>query len=632
MHSFITRNNLLSPQSLDSLGDVTPWEGPYGLLADIFTRFQDMKKFASEIHTETHLVKPLLKILGYTYESKPKFFEDQIKGPDVALFADEAEMVKSAGTWGTEEYYEKILAFLLLKRYGRPLTEGVSGFYLDFENRIPLYQTYYLLKKTRTPWGILTNGKNWIVLQRPVHLEMRLLEIDLESYLADNDLDVFRVFFNIFSCHGLKNVIPQLMEKERIDLISSLQSQRKAFQTSLRGLKKKADIYSKAIQIHNTFVSGQSFPVTEPFLGGKVDDVTGVPGVSPSHGAGETPQICSYLFFRRDVAGDIDLQKMLNHGIQRITTKDELLSQRILTMTPGFGGGPTQLVDNIAYLSFLLPYKDKNTFIAEWENEKRLKQYIVDRMLFGIERSPFSLDILSASIKERYGSDSANFKLGNPLIGMSISDLLGRFDGKNQTGLFDRNPADVIQEFQKKYELHRSLSEKIKEDAVVKKELTRELTITGMRIRDILDAMTATYFNKKVDNRKIQDMLASLNADESVWQRIRSKDWFVETKDLSRKHGFFHMEIEYPFLLTRGFDLIICQPDMNYLWEDEFPLGEALQAYIKRGMPYLKPDGLFTVILSRDRGDDVLARLQGSKRYRVLKQDTMFLLTRIQTH
>ena len=71
---------------------------------------------------------------------------------------------------------------------------------------------------------------------------------------------------------------------------------------------------------------------------------------------------------------------------------------------------------------------------------------------------------------------------------------------------------------------------------------------------------------------------------------------------------------------------------MNYLWEDEFPLGEALQAYIKRGMPYLKPDGLFTVILSRDRGDDVLARLQGSKRYRVLKQDTMFLLTRIQTH
>ena len=45
-------------------------------LLEILTKFQDIKKFASEIHTETHLIKPILKILGYAYESKPKFFEE----------------------------------------------------------------------------------------------------------------------------------------------------------------------------------------------------------------------------------------------------------------------------------------------------------------------------------------------------------------------------------------------------------------------------------------------------------------------------------------------------------------------------------------------------------------------------
>jgi hypothetical protein len=77
------------------------------------------------------------------------------------------ERVKNSSLWGTQEYYFNTLGILLLKRYGRNLEEGISGFYLEFENRIPIYQTMYLLKKTKTSWGILTDGKHWILIKKP---------------------------------------------------------------------------------------------------------------------------------------------------------------------------------------------------------------------------------------------------------------------------------------------------------------------------------------------------------------------------------------------------------------------------------------------------------------------------------
>ena len=91
MHSFITRNTLLSPAGLNTIFLMHQEDGICASLQEVLVKFQDIKKFASEIHTETHLVKPMLKLLGYAYESKPKFFEEQIKGPDAALFANDEE-------------------------------------------------------------------------------------------------------------------------------------------------------------------------------------------------------------------------------------------------------------------------------------------------------------------------------------------------------------------------------------------------------------------------------------------------------------------------------------------------------------------------------------------------------------
>jgi hypothetical protein len=86
MQQLILQNTLFTPSGIDTLSSMPIESDVYPSLVELLTKFQDIKKFASEIHTEIHLVKPMLKMLGFTYESKPKFFENHVKDPDVALF------------------------------------------------------------------------------------------------------------------------------------------------------------------------------------------------------------------------------------------------------------------------------------------------------------------------------------------------------------------------------------------------------------------------------------------------------------------------------------------------------------------------------------------------------------------
>jgi hypothetical protein len=82
----IARNTLVSRAGLNKILLMPHEEELYASLQDILVKFQEIKTFASEIHTETHLIKPMLKLLGYAYESKPKFFEEQIRVPMLPSF------------------------------------------------------------------------------------------------------------------------------------------------------------------------------------------------------------------------------------------------------------------------------------------------------------------------------------------------------------------------------------------------------------------------------------------------------------------------------------------------------------------------------------------------------------------
>jgi len=630
MQKAIVRNSLISRRGLQQLLTLPEEDLVYVSLLEILAKFQDIKQFASEIHTEIHLIKPVLKMLGYAYESKPKYFDDAIKGPDVALFATETQRDRTSPLWGTPEYYENTLGVLLLKRFGRNLEEGVSGFYLAFENRIPLYQLFYFLKNTKTPWGILTNGKQWMLMKKPLAYETRVFSIDLEEAIETNDRDALHLFCKIFSLNGLSKTLVELHEGERQSLIGRLKEKKASLRNAIAGFKRKTDVFPRIVGGLSDLFAEDVFTTTKNYLSD--NNVWVAKRTTPADTVDDfnLADISSYLLNKKGATPSIDLEKILFGTKPGHMAKDDLLSLKILDMTPGFGNITSDLVDGIAYFSFILPYRDKSTFTAKWEDEKTLKPYILQKLLYGIEKSHVAFDILQYAMKGRYGTDAVNHRFGNPLIGMSLADIVPHVDTKNQMGLFSKNPLDILADIRKMYRHYFSLSEKIREDMAIREELAESLAVYCGRIRDVMDLITATYFSKAVDERRIHETLVMLGSEGDSWNSLTSRDWFAEARRIARRNGFFHLEIEFPFLVDGAFDYIFVQPSLTHIWEDPFPLPEVTKAYIKRGMTYLKPEGTMVMIL--EHPDEELSReLARSKRYDTQAEGNMVLLRKKRT-
>jgi len=627
MYLMIARNTLISRAGLNKILLARRQEEACASLQKILLKFQEIKTFASEIHTETHLIRPMLKLLGYAYESKPKFFEEQIKGPDVALFTSEENRVKNSSLWGTKEYYSNTLGILLLKRYGRNLEEGISGFFLEFENRIPIYQTLYLLKKTRTPWGMLTDGKYWILIRRPASYEIRLIGIDLEKALLETSNETLQLFYNIFSLQGLATTLPEIIEDERTDLIDILKKKKTYVLNSIEGLRKKTDIFPRVIGTYRELYPGTRLSATEAYL--EENNVTWEKSHYPQPdniSDYNVSDIAAYLFNRRGYRTGLDLEDIFLKDRTGRPTKEHILSLKILDMTPGFGNIAAELVEGIAYLSIILPYRERNTFITEWENEISLKRYIVNHILFGIEKSHFAYDVFHSMMKDRFKTEAENCKFGNPLIGMSINDIPRYYDAKSQMGLFSKNPSDILKAFRETFRHYFSLSEKIKEDMKIREELDVILKRQTERIRDVMDIITSTYFSKAADNRKINDALSNLGSDNSAWGKLTSQDWFITSKNIAKRNGFFHFELEFPFLLSDAFDFIFVQPGLQHIWEEGFPVAEITKAYIKRGMPYLKNEGTMVIIPEHNHEENLIRELSQSKKYEAEIKKGLLLL------
>jgi hypothetical protein len=625
MHRSIVRNSLLSPVYLEKLLAFPREDAAYAALTAILAPFHQTKAFASEIQTETQLVRPMLKILGYSVEPKPKFFEDNVKGPDFALFCSEEDRLVNSKRWGTKEFYRNAAAVLSVKRYGRNLGEGISGFYLDFENRIPVYQTFYLVKKAETPWGILTNGKNWILLRRPRTFEKRLIELDLGTEDGTPDQGVLHLLYHLFSCEGLARGLPALLEEERTSVIGFLKEKKAAITTALDNVYKKVEVYPRLLPLCNELFPEWRLPLTEAYL--KERDA--LPPVKVKPGPGEVnpydaSDIFTYLLTRKEQV-TLDVEEIIQEGAKDALTKESMFALRILDMTPGCGAAVSALLEGLIYLAFALPYRERNTFIAEWENEQTLNRYILDNVLYGVEKSHVALDILQNNVRSRFSEEARHYRFGDVLLGMSLADLAGRSDGKEQIDLFSKPPVRAIEEFRNLYRVYFSLSDRIKEDIEIKRELQIKLNRYAERLRDILDLTTAAFFTKKADDKKIKELLYALDSDEQWWQGMRRHEWFASSKELAWRHGFFHMEIEFPILLNDAFDLIVIQPWLAYVWEEKVPVLEVAKAYIKRAAAYLKPEGKI-VLVTGDGTGKLAEELIKSKKYQVSPKGTCILL------
>jgi hypothetical protein len=615
MPPVLVRNTLLSPPFLERISGLPRDEETCDSLVDVVTSFQEMKAFASEAHTELHLVKPILKTLGFAFESKPKFFEEQIKNPDFALFRSEPDRLGASSRWGTKAYYENVLGLLMVKRYGRNLEEGIGGFFLDFENRIPLFQSLYVTKRSGVPWGILTNGKTWVLLRRPLAFEKSIVEVDLEDAVSRNDRETLGTFSRIFSSNGLTEALPALLEEERDGLIALLQNRKASLSHSLPPGSSPADVKRVTGAFYEQMFAAPDSPTSPSET--VSTDATGSPGQKGAIPVKAFDQcdILNYLLNRGTEGDTPDLERVLLEAAGEYSTKEKLLSLKILDMTPGFGVVATRLTEAIAYLSLQLSYAERHSFVAEWENDRQLHKFILDHMLYGVEKNDFSLATLQRGLHFRFGCSAPNYRPGNPLLGMSMTEVQGLVDGKDQTGLFLRHPREVMAELRDMSRLYFSLCDRIKEDAAMKAELEISLRTYRRRMKDIMDLLTASFFSTAIENRRIKGLLNNLDADEAVWESARGAGWFHEAKEIAANHVFFHMEIEFPFLLNERFNLIVIQPALQYLWEKPVPVDEAAKAYIKRAMTFLAEEG--RIVLIGRLGNEAIGALKKSKRYTV---------------
>lgn len=595
----LVKNTLLSAPFLARISSLPTSSEQAASLANIVRDFGAMKGFAGEIQTELHLVKPILKILGYAFESKPKFFEDHIKGADFALFESEEKRAKSTRLWGTKAYYENVLALLQVKRYGRNLEEGICGFYLEFENRMPLYQSIYLSKKAETPWGILTNGKNWLLLKRPAVFEKRIIEVDLEAAVSNGDERMLQLFCHIFSSVGLTTLVPDLLDEERTSAIALLKGKKFAVARALQdSTHSRSELLAASTRLYNEL---------EPY-----QDVLETGGSTMPLKPYDQSDIFSYIFTAGTEAVP-SFEQIILEAVKIEPTKEQLLSLKILDMTPGFGNVAVKLVETLTYLSFLLPYKEKHTFVAEWEHERLLNRFITSNVVYGVEKYEVSLNVLQNGLLARFNSPGVNYRLGNPLLGVSLNEVHGPIDEKKEAGLFSTGPADAITEFRDTYRLFSSLSDRIKEDAVLKRQLEEKLRTYQERFRDVMNIITAAYFDHALENKKTRELLYYMDGDEAMWDAARKNAWFSRCQEIAHKKLFFHMEVEFPFLLNNRFDLIVIQPAIHYLWEDTLPPNELTKAYIKRAITYLKQTG--KLILVGTEPDEMVADLKRSRKY-----------------
>jgi hypothetical protein len=211
---------------------------------------------------------------------------------------------------------------------------------------------------------------------------------------------------------------------------------------------------------------------------------------------------------------------------------------------------------------------------------------------------------------------------------MSFNDLESLSDTKSQTGLFSKHPREVIADLREMLRRYFALSDRIKEDVALKTEMRATIILWTSRIREIMDLLTASYFDATLETKKIKEMLYLLDGDELSWEVMRKTEWFHRAMNIAQRKAFFHLEIEFPFLMNGRFDVVVVQPNLSFLWEQEIPEAEAMKAYIKRAMGFLTPTG--KVLLLGHHADEVLTDIKKSRRYAIEVKEEVIIVRRRQ--
>ena len=193
----------------DGIRTTAEWEAAASKLGDFrhdlactheqFTSLQH----PNEAVTEQDLIRPVLKLLGWTDYLPQQGAAGNEDVPDHLLFADAASKARATARSNSEDRYLDALLVEESKRLGLPL---------DHQNRsdgarsssphgqmLRYLSTAEIASEGRIRWGILTNGRVWRLYDRRARPRAGgFFEADLSELLAPGNEDGLRVFLLLF--------------------------------------------------------------------------------------------------------------------------------------------------------------------------------------------------------------------------------------------------------------------------------------------------------------------------------------------------------------------------------------------------------------------------------------------------
>ncbi len=165
----------------------------------------------NEAQTEEEFIKPVLRILGWSYIVQIKTGRGgRVSRPDYALFADDRSRDEAYRYQDQDDpFYSRARAVAEAKYWGRPLSQkDTTGRDTRKSDSNPSFQMVSYLVGTRVPWGILTNGILWRLYSREVSsTASEFYEVDLRVILdflppdcepSPEQLDQFRRWWLFF--------------------------------------------------------------------------------------------------------------------------------------------------------------------------------------------------------------------------------------------------------------------------------------------------------------------------------------------------------------------------------------------------------------------------------------------------
>ncbi|MHB8647420.1 MAG: Eco57I restriction-modification methylase domain-containing protein [Thermomicrobiales bacterium] len=172
------------------------------VMAQIAACYDKYVPSSREGQIENDLIRPVLEILGHTFEVGPSLqMPGSAQTPDYVFYRDLEAKNKNKGKTLTDALpTQGGYAVGEAEHWDCPLdvpTTGASKKLLTNGN--PSYQVATYIQHSGVDWGILTNGRHWRLYHRATaHKLDRFYDVDVPALLATNDPAAFVWFYGFF--------------------------------------------------------------------------------------------------------------------------------------------------------------------------------------------------------------------------------------------------------------------------------------------------------------------------------------------------------------------------------------------------------------------------------------------------